>query len=89
MEKLEDFINKFKFPYEGKYLDDIYTITLPDSDAFSDMYNLISNAVDIEMTQEATATIDNTVFIFTDGYYELKLEADYNDDIYKVTISRR
>ena len=92
MDPLMNLVDKLNLPFEGKYYDDgddFYEIRLHNSDDFSEVYNLISNLEDFTNDDPPTATTNVTSFIFNNGEYNIKLDANYNKDLYLITIERR
>ena len=87
---MKEFIDKLNLPFEGKYIDNsLYIIDLNNSNDFSDLYNAISLNKDLRLEGDSVATVDSSKFVFTDGYFEVILEADYDNDFYRLSVGER
>lgn len=87
--KLEDFVNSLKLPANGQYSGNEYIITFDNSDDFSDIFNLISLNKTLTAEDNMVATEDNCISVFTDGWFEIKLVANFKDDIYRIFVGER
>jgi hypothetical protein len=87
--KLEDFVKSLKLPIEGRYSGNEYIITMDNSDDFSDIFNYISLNKTLSNEENMVATGDSCISVFTNGWFEIKLVANFNSDIYRVTIGER
>ena len=87
-ETLEDFIASLDLPFEGEYQGEEYVIVMDNSNDFSEVYNVISTNKDLHVQDESTANDDEARFKFKGGDYEVGLFADFNDDYYKMVVSR-
>lgn len=85
----DEFIQSLDLPFEGEEWGDEYVITVNNSDDFSWLYNLISNNDSLSMDDNSVTTTDNAVFTFFDDDFEVRLTANFNKDIYKVTVGNR
>lgn len=56
------------------------------SDDFSKVFSAISMNDKLNLEDDSSATVDKSEFRFTDGEYEVLLKADYNNDIYQMTV---
>lgn len=86
---MQDFIDSLDLPFEGKMQGKEYIIELDNSNDFSKLYNIIALNRDLERDEDSVATTKETKFVFTNGVYECKLEANYDKDYYKLTIGER
>lgn len=86
---IEEFIDSLNLPYIGEMKGEEYVISLQDSNEFSEVYNLISNKDELHVEEESTANDGEARFTFYGQFYEVKLDADFDDDVYRVTIGSR
>lgn len=86
---MDNFIEELDLPYEGKMINNQYIIDVNSSNNFSDLFNTISLNSHLSLEDKSVATVDEAKFIFTDGEYEVRLEADYNTDFYRLIVEER
>ena len=87
---MQEFIDSLQLPFEGKYIDNsLYIVDLDNSNDFSELYNAISLNNNLREDENSLATVDESKFVFTDGYYEVTLEADFNNDFYRLSVEKR
>ena len=86
---MQEFIDGLNLPYEGEMINKQYIIDVDTSDKFSDLFNSISLNNLLRLEDKSVATVDEAKFTFTDGYYDVKLEADYNTDFYRLIVEER
>ena len=85
----EEFIETLDLPFDGERWNDDYIITLNSSDDFSYLYNIISNNNELTLDDSSVTTTDNALFTFFNDDFDLRLSADFNKDIYRLTVSDR
>jgi len=85
----EEFIASLNLPFEGNEQADEYVIILNNSDDFSRAYNLISNNQKLSMDDNSVTTTSNALFTFFNDDFEVRLTANFNKDIYRITVSDR
>ena len=85
----EEFIASLNLPFEGNGQADEYVIILNNSDDFSRAYNLISNNQKLSMDDNSVTTTSNALFTFFNDDFEVRLTANFNKDIYRITVSDR
>lgn len=83
---MEDFIASLELPYSGKIINNQYIIDVKSSDEFSELFNAVSLNNFLHLEDNSVATVDETKFVFTNGEYDVRLEADYNNDVYRLTV---
>ena len=88
-EVVKELIEKLDLPFEGEWHDNEYIITLHTSDEFSELYNIISTDSAFNLDDNSMSTGNNAVFLFYTDDCELRFTADFEQDIYRLTISRR
>ena len=86
---LEEFVNSLNLPIEGKYLNNEYRIQVNSSNEFAQIFDSIALNTNLNALDDSIATEDETLFVYTDGYFEVRLEADYNKDVYSITVGER
>lgn len=86
---MQEFIDSLELPFEGKMRDKNYVVRVNTSDEFSDLFNAISLNKHLNLLDDSVATVDEAKFVFTDGEYDVKLEADYKTDYYSLTVEVR
>jgi hypothetical protein len=90
MEKVvQDLLDNLDLPFEGEWVQKEYVITLDNSDDFSQLYNLISTDSTFNLDDNSMSTGNNAVFIFYTDDCELRFTSDFEQDVYRLTISRR
>lgn len=85
-DEMRDFIDFLELPYEGEEGDKNYILNLNSSNEFSKVFDLIDTNKDLFIKGESKATGDETSFRFTDGIYDVVLNANYDKDIYQVVV---
>lgn len=86
MSSIEEFVNSLNIPFEGSYNNNQYIINLKSSDDFSKVFSIISLNSQLRALDGSTATDSETEFRYTDGYYEILLSANYDEDVYSILI---
>lgn len=86
---LEEFVDSLNLPIEGKYLNNEYRIQVNSSNEFAQIFDSIALNTNLNALDDSVATEDETLFVYTDGYFEVRLEADYNKDVYSITVGER
>ena len=86
---MQEFIDGLDLPFEGKMQNNQYIVDVESSDAFSDLFNTISLNNLLTLEDKSVATVDEAKFVFTNGYYDVKLEADYDNDVYRLTVEEK
>ena len=90
MDSLENFVEKCDLlQYGGEMEDDHYTVEVTSSDEFSKLFNTVSTNKDLSPDEDSVATVNKSHFIFTDGYYEIELKADFDKDLYSAVVRER
>ena len=85
----EEFVLSLNLPFDYDIMGNDIVITVPTSDDFSLLYDTISNNRDLTLDNTSVTTTNNALFIFFSDDYELKLTANFDKDIYKLTVSDR
>ena len=88
-ETIEDFVSSLELPYEGEFTEDSYSLSMPDSDTFSEVFNIISLNKALAVEDGSVANDAEARFTFNGDSFEIKLDADFMEDIYKLTVERR
>lgn len=83
---MQEFIDSLNLPFEGKMINRQYIIDVNSSNDFSDMFNCISLNNELNLEENSTASVDESRFTFTNGEYDVKLEADYDNDFYRLIV---
>ena len=86
---LEQFIETLELPFEGETQGDKYVVEVDTSNDFSALFNQIDLNKDLHLTGESKATDSESTFRFTDGYWEVLLQADYDKDKYSLTVEEK
>ena len=90
MSSIEEFVDSLGLSqFEGEMNGDSYMLDVTSSNDFSTIFNIISTNKDLEADDDSTATVSKSHFVFTDGYYEVELKADFDKDLYSVTVRER
>ena len=84
-----EFVESLNLPYEGEEKGNEYVIALPDSNAFSEVYNIISNEDGLHVEEDSKASDEEARFTFYSSRYEIRLEANFEEDVYRATIGSR
>ena len=88
-ETIEEFVNSLDLPYEGEFDGDTFRLDLMNSDAFSQVFNIISLNKELSSDDDSVADDSEARFTFYGDNFEIKLEGDFSEDIYKLTVERR
>lgn len=83
---MKEFIDSLELPYEGKMVNNQYILDVDSSDKFSELFNAVSLNNFLHLEDNSVATVDETRFVFTDGEYDVRLEADYDNDVYRLVV---
>lgn len=86
---MQEFIDSLNLPYEGKMINNQYIIDVESSDKFSELFNAVSLNNLLNLEDKSVATVDEAKFTFTNGEYDVKLEADYNTDFYRLIVEEK
>lgn len=86
---MQEFIDSLELPYEGKMINNQYIIDVESSDKFSELFNAVSLNNLLNLEDKSVATVDEAKFTFTNGEYDVKLEADYNTDFYRLIVEEK
>lgn len=86
---MQEFIDSLKLPYEGEMINNQYIIDVESSDKFSELFNAVSLNNLLNLEDKSVATVDEAKFTFTNGEYDVRLEADYNTDFYRLIVEEK
>ena len=86
---MQEFIDSLELPYKGKMFNNQYIIDVESSDKFSELFNAVSLNNLLNLEDKSVATVDEAKFTFTNGEYDIKLEADYNTDFYRLIVEEK
>lgn len=89
MDNIVKLVDKLDLPFKGEYAQGEYIITLNTSDEFSELYNQISTDSAFKLDDNSMSTGNNAVFLFYTDECELRFTADFEQNIYRLVISRR
>ena len=86
---MEEFAKKLNITYPGELVKDKYIIPLMTSDEYSKVYTLLDKSELVELDTESTLVTDKVseLTYYGEGF-EVKLDANFNDDLYRVVISK-
>ena len=87
-EDLETFIDSLNLPFEGEIKGDEYVVALGNSNDFSKIYNIISTNKDLNLKDGSTANDSEARFLFLGDNFEISLLANFDDDIYRLAVSK-
>lgn len=85
----DEFLKSLDLPFQGDDRGNEYIITIDNSNDFSLLYNLISNNENLSMDDDSVTTSDNALFTFFNDYFEIKLIANFDKDIYRAIVGSR
>ena len=86
---MQEFIDSLELPYEGEMQNNQYIVDVDNSDMFSELFDTVSLNNHLNLDDNSVATVDEARFTFTDGEYDVKLEADYKTDFYRLIVEVR
>lgn len=90
MNNLEDFVDSLNISkFNGDYNGDSYIIEVNSSNDFSNLFNIISTNEHLDADDDSVATVSRSHFIYTDGYFEVELKADFDKDTYSAIVRER
>lgn len=87
--EIDDFIQDLNLPFEGEMRGSQYIINVETSNDFSDLFSTISMNDKLHLEDKSKASKEESEFRFTDGYFDVFLQADYDNDTYSCTIEER
>ena len=86
---MEEIAKKLNIEYPGELVNDKYIIPLMTSDEYSKMYTLLDKSELVELDPDSTLVTDKVSELrYLGDDFEVKLSANFNDDIYRVVISK-
>lgn len=86
---MQEFIDSLNLKFKGKMVNNQYIIIVNSSNDFSSLFNSISLNNFLSLEDNSIATDDESMFRFTNGEYDVILKANYNDDVYSLTIEEK
>lgn len=86
---MNEFIDSLNLPIIGDMRGKQYYISVNNSNDFSSLFNAISLNDSLTLEENSTATVNESSFRFTNGEYDVILNADYDNDMYDMTIEVR
>lgn len=86
---MQEFIDSLNLPFEGEMRGKQYIIPITNSNDFSTIFSTISMNNKLNLEDDSIATVKESEFRFTDGYYEVYLNADYDNDAYTALIEEK
>lgn len=86
---MDKFIKDLGITYSGSFENnDSYVIDLVDSNEYSKVYSILDKSDKVELDTETILVSDKlSEIIFRDDKYEVKLLANFVDNVYKVVVS--
>ena len=87
-QSMEEFVASLELPFEGEMKGEEYVVPLYNSDEFSDAYNIVSTDKDFIVSKDSIANNDEARFKFISDYFEISLLADFNDDVYRLVVTK-
>lgn len=85
---MEEFVDNLDIPFQGEMMGEEYVVTLANSDEFSELYNIISTNKILNIKNDSTANDSEARFCFEADGFDVGMLADFDDDIYKMVVSR-
>ena len=87
---MEELLKKLNISKEGKYVGDVYTISMESYDEFSAIYNILEQSDDITKDSDESAfNMDEAHVVYNTDDYEINLNGDLIDDVYKLQIKEK
>lgn len=86
---MQEFIDSLNLEYEGEMRGNQYIVNVDTSNKFSSLFNTISLNDLLRLDDNSVATSDESYFRFTNGEYDVVLNANYSDDVYSLTVEVR
>ena len=83
---MKDFIDSLNLKLKGEMRSGQYIISTNSSDQFSSLFNSISLNEFLRLEDNSIAKDSESLFRFTDGYYDVILSANYDKDVYSLII---
>lgn len=84
--EMQEFIDSLELPIEGEEQGKQYVIEIPNSDTFSQIFDVVDTNKDLQLKGESKATDKESMFRFTDGTFDVVLSADYDNDLYSLVV---
>ena len=86
---MEEFAKKLGITYPGDMVNGKYIIPLMDSDEYSKIYTLLDKSDLVELDTSCTLVTDKVSELqYFNDEFVIKLDANFNDDFYRVVISK-
>ena len=84
---MEELLQQLSIEDTGEIKGGVYTIDIDNYDEFSAMYNKFEQSeVITKDSDESSFNMDEAHVVYLSDEYEINLNGDLNDDIYKLTI---
>ena len=82
----QEFAKQLGITKEGSYVDDVYVITLDDSNEYSKVYTILdkSELCDLD-PYEMSLDFQNSLMVYLADEFDIKLQANFDTDTYSVS----
>lgn len=85
--EIEEFVKDLGIYLDGHWEESKYVIDLVDSDEYSKMYTILDNSEKVDLDEDSTLVTDKvSELLYLSDDYDIKLVANFADDIYKIVI---
>ena len=88
MDRINELVDEFGIEELGEFDGSVFVVNLNSSDEFSNLYAMISDMFDVD--EDAGEFNDSkSMVVFTDEDLEIITTADYDNDVYSVSIGEK
>lgn len=81
----QEFAKQLGITQEGNYVDDVYVISLKDSNEYSKVYTILdkSELCDLDV-EEISLDVQNSLLVYLADEFDIKLQANFDTNTYSV-----
>lgn len=89
-ENVISFLEDHNIDSSGKFTDSRYTLELSDSDEYARYYTILDHSDDLDLNDASSMSEEfATVITYTNIDYKVRLNANFTDDYYTLTVEDR
>ena len=82
----EEFAKHLGITKEGQFVDNVYVISLDNSNEYSKVYTLLDKSDELDLDiEKISLDVKNSLITYLSDNYDVKLVADFDENIYTVT----
>lgn len=87
---MEELLKRIGITAKGEYTkDDVYVLDIRDFDEYGRYFSLLEKSDEVEEMQDTCQlTLHTTNIIYSNNDYQIVLQADLDEDIYKLVVTK-